>query len=192
MGMDRELIVFIDCGDTIVDESTQVFAENGDVLKADLIPGAGEMLRQLHGEGYRLALVADGQTASFHNIFRELGLSHIFEAWTISEEVGVCKPDGRMFRTAMEQMKLTEDDLYRIVMIGNNLKRDVLGANRMGITSILLSFSPRYEMQPAAEEEIPDYVAAMPCEIPELIHRLELQVKNRRIPILPNAGNMAF
>lgn len=190
--MNRELIVFIDCGDTIVDESTQVFAENGDVLKADLIPGAGEMLRQMHGEGYRLALVADGRHSSFHNIFRELNLSHIFESWTISEEVGVCKPDERMFKTAMAQMKLTEDDLYRIVMIGNNLKRDVLGANRMGITSILLSFSPRYGMQPAAEEEIPDYVAAMPCEIPGIIHQLELQVKNRRILTLPNAGNMAF
>ncbi len=190
--MDRELIVFIDCGDTIVDESTQIFAVNDDVLKADLIPGAGEMLRQLHGEGYRLALVADGRSASFHNIFRELGLSHIFESWTISEEVGVCKPDERMFRTAMAKMKLTEDDLYRIVMIGNNLKRDVLGANRMGITSILLSFSPRYGMHPATEEEIPDYVAAMPCEIPELIHQLELQVKNRRILAIPNAGSMAF
>ena len=190
--MNKELIVFIDCGDTIVDESTQVFAENGDVLKADLIPGAGEMLRRLHGEGYRLALVADGRAVSFLNIFRELGLSHIFESWTISEEVGVCKPDERMFRTAMAKMKLKDDDLYRIVMIGNNLKRDVVGANRMGIASILLSFSPRYAMQPEAEEEVPDYVAAMPCEIPGIICHLELQVKNRRILTLPNTGNMAF
>ncbi len=192
MGMDRELIIFIDCGDTIVDESTQIFAENGDVLKADFIPGAGEMLMRLHHEGYRLALVADGGVASFRNIFRELGFSHIFEAWTISEEVGVCKPDERMFKAAMKQMKLAQGDLDRIVMIGNNLKRDVLGANRMGITSILLSFSPRYPMQPAAEEEIPDYVVAMPCEIPELIHQLELQVKNRRVLAAVNAGSMAF
>ena len=27
-------------------------------------------------------------------------------------------------------------------MIGNNLKRDIVGANRMGITSILASYSP--------------------------------------------------
>ncbi len=192
MEMDRELIVFIDCGDTIVDESTQIFADNGDVLKADFIPGAGEMLRQLHHEGYRLALVADGQTASFRNIFREFGLSDIFEAWAVSEEVGACKPDGRMFQTAMEKMKLTNDDLGRIVMIGNNLKRDVLGANRMGITSILLSYSPRYVMQPETREETPDYVAAMPCEIVELIHRLELQARNRRGLAAPGAGSMAF
>jgi putative hydrolase of the HAD superfamily len=181
MDMAKELIVFIDCGDTIVDESTQVFADNGDVLRADFIPGAGEMLTQLHEEGYRLALVADGQTASFQNIFRELGFSHIFEAWVTSEAVGASKPDERMFKTAMEKMGLTREDSGRIVMIGNNVKRDVLGANRMGITSILLSFSPRYVMHPETPDQVPDYVAAMPCEIPELIHMLERQVKNRRV-----------
>jgi putative hydrolase of the HAD superfamily len=181
MDMAKELIVFIDCGDTIVDESTQVFADNGDVLRADFIPGAGEMLTQLHEEGYRLALVADGQTASFQNIFRELGFSHIFEAWVTSEAVGASKPDERMFKTAMEKMGLTREDSGRIVMIGNNVKRDVLGANRMGITSILLSFSPRYVMHPEMPDQVPDYVAAMPCEIPELIHMLERQVKNRRV-----------
>ena len=36
-------------------------------------------------------------------------------------------------------------------------------------------------MQPDTDEEIPDYVVAMPCEIPELIHQLDRQVKNRRI-----------
>ena len=179
--MDRELIVFIDCGDTIVDESTQVFAQGEIVLKADCIPGADKVLKQLKNEGYRIALVADGLTESFQNIFRELKLSHIFEAWITSEEVGVCKPDARMFLTALEKMHLKQEDANRIVMIGNNLKRDVLGANRMGITSILLSFSPRYVMQPETVDETPDYVVAMPCELPDLIHQLDLQLKNRRI-----------
>ena len=192
MGMNRELVVFIDCGDTIVDESTQIFADNGDVLKAGFIPGAGDMLRQLYAEGYRLALVADGRTASFQNIFREFGLSHIFEAWVISEEVGVCKPDARMFQTALHRMNLTTDDAHRIVMIGNNLKRDILGANRMGITSILLSYSPRYVMEPEADDEVPDFVVDMPCQLPELIHQLELEVKRKRVPAAGGAGSMAF
>lgn len=190
--MERELIIFIDCGDTIVDESTQVFAQGEIVLRADCIPGSDEMLKQLHREGYRIALVADGRSESFRNIFRELKLGHIFEAWVISEEVGVCKPDARMFLTALEKMHLTRDDAGRVVMIGNNLKRDVLGANRMGMISILLSFSPRYVMQPETAEEIPDYVAAMPCEIPDLIHQLELQVKNRRILAVSQENSMAL
>ena len=179
--MEKKLIVFIDCGDTLVDESTQVMADNGDVLRADLIEGAGEMLDRLRGSGYRLALVADGRLSSFRNIFRSLGRADAFETRTISEELGAEKPDPRMFRTAMDRMGLTEADASRIVMIGNNLKRDILGANRMGICSVLLSFSPRYGMQPETAEEVPDYVVAMPREIPPLLDQLERQIENKRI-----------
>ena len=49
-----------------------------------------------------------------------------------------------MFDTAKQAMKLTEEDKGRIVMIGNNLKKDVAGANQFGITSIWLDWSPRY------------------------------------------------
>lgn len=55
--MDKNLIIFTDSGDTIIDESTQVFDERGIVVRADFIPGAGEALRQLKDEGYRIALV---------------------------------------------------------------------------------------------------------------------------------------
>jgi putative hydrolase of the HAD superfamily len=179
MMSEKSLIIFTDCGDTLVDESTQVMAENGDVLRADMIEGAREALVSLYESGYRIALVADGRVASFRNIFRELGLEHVFEAWVISEELGVEKPDQRMFRTAMERMGLREMDTGRIVMVGNNLKRDILGANRLGIRSILLRFSPRYDMRPAMPEERPDYVMEMPGELPALIERLERAYKDR-------------
>lgn len=179
--MEKDLIIFTDCGDTIVDESTQVFAENEDVLSAEPIEDADVVLRNLRREGYRMALVADGRTASFRNILTGLGLWDLFEARSISEEEGVSKPHARMFEKALKDMGLTEADAHRVVMIGNNLKRDVAGANRMGITSILLSFSPRYCMQPAGPDEVPDYVIATPGELPALLEQLNLQVRNRRI-----------
>lgn len=40
----REWIVFLDSGDTLVDETTQVFDERGVVLRAQLIPGARDLL----------------------------------------------------------------------------------------------------------------------------------------------------
>ena len=179
--MNKQLVVFIDCGDTIVDESTQIFADNGDVLSAKVIPGADKMLHDMKQKGYRIALVADGRTASFHNILGGLGLSHLFEAMIISEEVGTHKPYAPMFETALRAMNLTKTDVHRIVMIGNNLQRDVLGANRMGMISLLLSFSPRYIMRPRGAAEVPDYVAAMPDEIVPLLDQLEIQIHNRRI-----------
>lgn len=178
--MEKKLVVFIDCGDTLVDESTQKMAFNGDVLSAKMIPGAYEMLTGLKRDGYRIALVADGRSASFHNIFRELGLLHIFDAWIISQEVGAEKPDARMFEAAMDAMGLTRDDLPRIVMIGNNIQRDVLGANRMGICSILLDYSPRYCMVAQSAHETPDYRVSMPAELTPLLDRLNRQLARRQ------------
>ena len=73
----------------------------------------------------------------------------------------------------MERLGLTEHDKERIVMVGNNLKRDVLGAKRFGIRSVLLSWSPRYDMVPSCEEETPDYVISRPEELLELANRLD-------------------
>ena len=58
----------------------------------------------------------------------------------MSEVVGKQKPEPIMFETALQKMGLTEADKPRIVMIGNNLKKDIAGANRMGVTSIWLDW----------------------------------------------------
>lgn len=179
--MEKDLIIFTDCGDTLVDESTQIFDDNGDVLKADFFDGAEETLKALNEEGYRIILVADGRIASFHNIFRELGMEYIFEQWVISEEFGQEKPASIMFETAMQRAGLTDADKHRIVMIGNNIQRDIVGANRMGICSILQSQSPRYDMTASTVEETPDYVVSKPSELLTLLEQLDLQIKNKKV-----------
>lgn len=168
----KELIVCLDCGDTIVDESTQVFAENGDVLSAEPFPGAVEAIRALHESGYRLALIADGRVASFQNILKGLGLWDLFETHVISETLGVEKPNQRMFATAMRALNLTAADAGRMVMIGNNVARDVCGANEAGMISVLLTRSPRYRMTPFCAEETPDYCTESPAEWPALLERI--------------------
>lgn len=177
----KSLVVFLDCGDTLVDESKQEWSEERIVQRAKAIPGAGQMLETLYRSGYSMALVADGKAQSFRNILDDLGFARYFKAFIISEEVGCTKPDQRMFLAAMEQIGLGEEDIPRIVMVGNNLERDIVGANRMGITSVLLSYSPRYRMQPQCADEIPDYVIAMPMELPPLLDQLEIQLGNRRV-----------
>lgn len=179
--MKRELVVFIDSGDTLIDESKEVKDADGTVLSAEMIEGARETLITLYESGYTIALVADGTKTSFDNIYQQNGLDYCFSAKAISGELKQEKPASVMFRYAMEQLGLTDDDKDRIVMIGNNLKRDIVGANRMGITSILMSYSPRYVMIPESEEEMPDYVVAEPRELIGLLEQLDLQVKNRKV-----------
>ncbi|MBP1753669.1 MAG: hydrolase [Firmicutes bacterium] len=178
--MKKELIVFIDSGDTLVDESTEIKNVMGTVLKAKLFPGAEENLIKLYDNGYTIALVADGTKTSFDNIYLANGLDYCFSAKAISGELGQEKPAPIMFLHAMKALGLNDDDKRRIVMIGNNLKRDVVGANRMGIVSILASYSPRYDMNPINEEEIPDYILTSPDKLYELIEELEHKVSNRK------------
>ena len=171
--MKKNLIIFTDSGDTIIDESTQIYDDQETVLRADFIPGAGEVLKQLKDEGYRIALVADGTWESFQNVYRENGLGYCFEEWIVSEVVGEQKPARSMFDTAMEKMGLADADKPFIVMIGNNLKKDVAGANRYGITSVWLDWSPRYFHTVEEPDWQPDYTVKTPEELKALIEELE-------------------
>lgn len=171
--MEKKLIIFTDSGDTLIDEGSQVFDGRGIVTGADFIPGAKQVFEDLCAEGYRIALVADGEWESFQNVYRGNGCGYCFEQWIVSEVVGHQKPHVSMFDTAMEKMGLCSHDKPRIVMVGNNLKKDIAGANRYGITSIWLDWSPRYFHTVEEADWQPDYTVKTPGELYELIRRLE-------------------
>jgi len=78
-----------------------------------------------------------------------------------------------MFQAAMDALGLTDADKGRIIMVGNNLKRDILGANRFGIHSVLIDWAPRRSMIPETDEEVPEYTIHTPAELLPLVDRLE-------------------
>ena len=177
--MDKKLIVFTDSGDTLVNEGTEYRNEGSPIVQScELIDGAKEMLLTLKERGYTIELVADGYTQSFDNSYGQHGLEHIFDARTISEEVGEEKPSQAMFETAMKLLHLTDEDKKRIIMVGNNLERDIVGANRFGITSVFIKWSLRYPMEPKNEEEVPDYIIHKPMELLDLVEKLEAELES--------------
>ncbi|MBN1218020.1 MAG: HAD-IA family hydrolase [Anaerolineae bacterium] len=176
------LAICLDCGDTLVDEATEVKDEQGVVQQATLIPGAAEVIRELKRRGYPLALVADGPVDTFHNILTAHHLFHLFDALAISEAVGVDKPDARMFTHALDQLGLAPQDYGRVVMVGNYLARDIKGANQLGLISVWLNWSPRRPKIPADKNEIPCYTIKTPAELLPLIEALEKDGKeNHRL-----------
>lgn len=173
----KKTVIFIDSGDTIIDESTQRFApDRRTVLSAEFIPGAEQAVRSLYESGHTLALVADGLAQSFENIYRENRLSPCFAAKIYSEKLGTSKPDPKMFRAAVLALGLSEQDYPRIVMVGNNLARDVKGANDFGITSIYLNWSCRYATVPEDESQKPDYTIRSPLELIALVEKLDRKI----------------
>lgn len=169
--------VFLDCGDTLIDEGTEQKDKNGTVTSAEQIPSAKELLIELKKQGYRVALVADGTIQSFKNIFEQHDFTPYFEVETISEAVGVDKPDARMFNTAINELALEAEKLNyeHIVMVGNNLARDIKGANLLGMTTVWLDWAPRRSKIPADASEVPDFTIKAPIELIQSLAQQELQ-----------------
>ncbi len=176
--MTRHTIVLLDCGDTLIDESTQVWDSHGVVVAGELIPGAEDMVHGLMEAGYRTALVADGRAQSFKNLLTLHGIYDCFETLTYSETVRHQKPSPRMFKAALGSLDLELQDAGRTVMVGNNLARDVLGANRMGMTSVHMAWTPRYPDTPSTAEETPDHRIGTPGELLPLLDMIEAGANN--------------
>ena len=170
------LAICLDCGDTLANERTEVKNEHGVTLKADLIPGAADMVRTIKKRSYPLALVADGPTGTFENILTQHNLYDQFDVFSISHQVGVNKPDARMFTNALDQLGINKTDYSRVIMVGNNLERDIKGANALGLISVFLSWSNKRTHTPADETEVPQHTIKTPAELLSLLENIESTV----------------
>ncbi|MFV1858516.1 MAG: HAD family hydrolase, partial [Anaerolineales bacterium] len=158
----RILAVCLDFGDTLADEASEVKDDTLTTLQAELIPGAGELLHELKSRGYKLALVADGRPGTYSNVLRQHSVHELFDVFAISEEVGVEKPDARMFLAALDALGIELEDYDRTVMVGNRLDRDVRGANELGMISVWIDWSGRHAATPQDESEVPDFAIHTP------------------------------
>jgi FMN phosphatase YigB (HAD superfamily) len=166
--------ILFDLGDTIMIEESEIKDTEGTTLRADLIPTMAEVLHQLKELGYPLALVADCRPDTPVNVLRQHGLSGLFNCVATSEAVGASKPDSLIFRVALDALSIPSQDYGRAVMVGNNLERDVAGANRLGLISVFLHWNDRRRTQPLTEEEQPRFTVSSAHELMALIGRLEM------------------
>jgi putative hydrolase of the HAD superfamily len=167
------LAICLDSGDTLIDEGTEIRNAEGIVVSAELIPTAAELMHALVERGYRLALVADGYTQSFRNILGQHGIYDLFESHAISEELGVEKPHPDMFHCALERLGIAETEYDRVVMVGNNLERDIKGANALGIISVFLDWSSRRSKTPKDDSEAPRYTIHLPVDLLAVLAEIE-------------------
>ncbi len=165
--------ILLDCGDTLIDEATEDKNEQHVSLRAELIPGAAELMHALKQRGYPLALVADGPAETFTNNLHPYGLYDLFDVYAISAQIGVEKPHRDIFDHALRQLQIEPADYGRVVMLGNNLERDIKGANALGIISVWLNWSPRRSKIPADKSEVPQYTILQPLELLDVIDRIE-------------------
>ncbi|MCX6032746.1 MAG: HAD-IA family hydrolase [Chloroflexi bacterium] len=167
--------LLFDLGDTIMVEETEVKDAEGTTLRAELAPGMAETLREFKAAGHRMGLAADSRPRTPENVLRQHGLYELFDTLAISEIVGASKPDPRLFRAALDALAIPEKDYGRVIMVGNNLERDVVGANRLGLISVFYHLNDRRRAYALIPDEVPRYTVTSAAELRDLIARLVKQ-----------------
>jgi putative hydrolase of the HAD superfamily len=99
---------------------------------------------------HRLVLVTNGAPDVQRDKLAGTTLARHFGAIVISAELGIAKPDPRIFEYALRAVGAEARDS---VMIGDSLSRDVAGARGAGLRSIWID---RGDMKPRPEDAVPD------------------------------------
>jgi 2-haloacid dehalogenase len=69
-------------------------------------PEVPDVLRQLKAAGFRMAILSNGSPPMLDDVVRAAGLKDLFDHVLSVEEVGVFKPDPRVYRLAVERLGL--------------------------------------------------------------------------------------
>ena len=104
-----------------------------------LVSGTKELLDYLKPK-YRLHLITNGFQEVQHTKLSVSGLEPYFETLTVSEEVGVKKPNPEIFLFALNK---AHAKIEESLMIGDEMAVDIDGARAIGMDQVL--FNPRRE-----------------------------------------------
>ena len=107
-----------------------------------LIEGGRELLEALRGRGVRLGIISN---IMFHpdlamEQLDKLGIREYFETFTFSSELGYRKPHRRIYLDALDKLGLPPRE---VGFVGNLLREDVRGPERLGMRAILYAPRPR-------------------------------------------------
>ena len=119
--------------------------------KGPLEPGTIELLEYLRPK-YNLYILSNGFKELQSRKMQTAGIDKYFDALILSEDIGVNKPDKRLYEHAMQR---TASKPEESLMIGDMFDTDIVGAANFGIDSIYYNpkgktghpFTPTYEVR---------------------------------------------
>ena len=123
------------------------------------LDGAVSLLDALRGVA-GMGIITNGFTALQRARLARTGLADHFEVLVISEEVGVAKPDRRIFDHALAVMGNPPRD--QVLMVGDNLDTDIQGGINAGLDTCWINADgavasatamPTYQVESLAELE---------------------------------------
>ena len=167
-----------------------------------LVAGADELLSALSGFGYRMGLLSNGFKEVQHRKLCSGGIASYFDTLVLSDDIGINKPDPRIFGYALERAGVSAAES---VLIGDNPLTDVAGALGAGWSAVW--FNPSGESASGVDfaterflgcARTLDEVARIICKTEEIILQLIKKkvrylhcekMKGYRSPLFCKTGN---
>lgn len=94
-----------------------------------LVPQAYEMLSDLWEKGYQLYILSNGFKEVQARKLEAGKITQFFSRIVLSDEIGITKPDRRIFDYALQ---VTDGHAETTLMIGDNYDADIMGAAHAG------------------------------------------------------------
>lgn len=138
--------------DVLADKISDTYTADKELAVAP-VSGAIETLLNLKKAGVSLALVTNGGADVQRSKISKFGLDAIFDFILIEGEFGIGKPHPSVFTTAMVRLNVAASDTW---MVGDDLERDIAGAQRLGIYSIWVDW--REAGLPQSSMVLPDHI----------------------------------
>jgi len=120
--------------DVAVRDAAQRYGESRRKYYAPF-PGALELLDALRSRGLKLGLITNGFSETHYEKLELLGLQSAFDAVLCADEVGMVKPDPKIFLHACELLGTVPS---RAAMVGDRYFRDITGAREAGLFTVYI------------------------------------------------------
>jgi putative hydrolase of the HAD superfamily len=126
------------------------------------MPGAPELVQKL-SRIYKTGIISNSFVDVQHRKLDTLGIRHLFECIVLSEDIGIRKPDPRIFHHAARLLQVTPQ---ACLYVGDSNKNDVAGSRSAGMQSCW--FNPGQHMPPGLPA-VPDFEVKTLAEIEEFL-----------------------
>jgi 2-haloalkanoic acid dehalogenase type II len=100
-----------------------------------LYPDVKSTLQRLKQMGLILGIITGGYEEDVEKILPKVGLQDVFDICVGVDTIGKRKPNPEVFQYTLKKLGITPDEA---VFVGDDLRRDYLGAKQAGLTSVLI------------------------------------------------------
>jgi len=137
-------------------------------LVAQVVPlkAACEIIKYLNKK-YRLFIATNGPLEIARIKIKMLGIDDCFENVFAAEEFGYLKPHQEYYNQLTDRINYF--DITKILMIGNSLASDIIGANRIGMDSIWLDLGEENVGKIKDETPSPTYTIKKLIELKKIL-----------------------